>query len=392
MASINKRQESGKLYLDFRYRNVRCREQTDLADTPVNRRRLQVALDKIQAEILLGCFDYAKTFPNSRLLKKFQVIETKLAANDEYPKFEVFANTWREEMEVQWRESYKTTVCIVLQNRIIPRFKDLRVNKITKAHLLGFRSELAKIKKKNGDVLSPSHINRHMKIMRMILTEAADRFDFANPYRGIKSLKIPKTDIKPFTPAEINLILDNVRADFKNYFTVRFFTGMRTGEIDGLKWRYIDFINRTISVRETVVAGREEYTKNDFSQRDIQMSQPVYDALKHMLQDTAQFEYVFCNRNGNPLEHNAVTKRVWYPLLRHLGIEKRNPYQMRHSAATLWLASGENPEWIAKQMGHSNSEMLFRVYSRFVPNLTRQDGSAANNMFTGILTPKNDDQ
>ena len=43
---------------------------------------------------------------------------------------------------------------------------------------------------------------------------------------------------------------------------------------------------------------------------------------------------------------------------------------------TLWLAAGENPEWIARQMGHTTTEMLFRVYSRFVPNLTRQDGSA----------------
>jgi integrase len=40
------------------------------------------------------------------------------------------------------------------------------------------------------------------------------------------------------------------------------------------------------------------------------------------------------------------------------------------------LASGEAPEWIARQMGHANTEMLFRVYSRYVPNLTRQDGSA----------------
>ena len=47
---------------------------------------------------------------------------------------------------------------------------------------------------------------------------------------------------------------------------------------------------------------------------------------------------------------------------------------MRHSAATLWLASGENPEWIAKQLGHTSTEMLFKTYSRYVPNLTRQDG------------------
>ncbi|HOI66111.1 MAG TPA: site-specific integrase, partial [Thiomonas arsenitoxydans] len=42
----------------------------------------------------------------------------------------------------------------------------------------------------------------------------------------------------------------------------------------------------------------------------------------------------------------------------------------------LWLAAGENPEWIARQMGHTSTEMLFKVYSRYVPNLTRRDGSA----------------
>jgi len=62
--------------------------------------------------------------------------------------------------------------------------------------------------------------------------------------------------------------------------------------------------------------------------------------------------------------------------LRHLGLKQRPPYQMRHTAATLMLASGENPEWVARMLGHSTTEMLFRIYSRFVPNLTRNDGRA----------------
>jgi integrase len=55
---------------------------------------------------------------------------------------------------------------------------------------------------------------------------------------------------------------------------------------------------------------------------------------------------------------------------------------MRHTAATLWLASGEAPEWIARQLGHTTTEMLFRVYSRYVPNLTRNDGSAMDRLLT----------
>jgi integrase len=45
------------------------------------------------------------------------------------------------------------------------------------------------------------------------------------------------------------------------------------------------------------------------------------------------------------------------------------------------LAAGENPEWISKVMGHASVEMLFKVYSRFVPNLTRRDGQA----FAGLV-------
>jgi integrase len=48
-------------------------------------------------------------------------------------------------------------------------------------------------------------------------------------------------------------------------------------------------------------------------------------------------------------------------LLRHLGLALRRHYQTRHTAATLWLAAGEAPAWIASVLGHRSTEMLFRV-------------------------------
>ena len=71
-------------------------------------------------------------------------------------------------------------------------------------------------------------------------------------------------------------------------------------------------------------------------------------------------------------------------LLQVLGLDRRRPYETRHTCATLWLAAGEAPEWIARQLGHTTTEMLFRVYSRYVPNLTRRDGSAFENLVSGI--------
>ena len=402
MASIRARRDNGMLFLDFRYQDVRCREQTALTDTAPNRKRLQKVLDRIEADIAGGTFDYRRFFPGSKNAAKFDpvpagavppapaagaAVSPSAPSVPSTPLFKDFAETWYAEKEVEWRRSYRTTIRRELDCALIPKFGEKEVGQISKADVLAYRAELGKATAKGKQTkLSAARINKMLNPLRQILNEAADRFDFRTPFDSVKQLKTKRTEVDPFTLAEVKLILDTVRPDFRHYFTVRFFTGMRTGEVDGLQWKYVDFDNRLILVRETVVGGAEEYTKTDGSQRDIQMSQLVFDALKAQLEATGTLsKFVFCNRLGTPLDHKNVTNRVWYPLLRHLNLKKRRPYQCRHTAATLWLASGEAPEWIARQLGHTTTEMLFRVYSRYVPNLTRRDGSAFERLITQTL-------
>jgi len=399
MGSVRVRSDNQLLFLDFRFRDQRCREQTALPDTQVNRKRLQKVLDRIEAEIAAGTFNYGQFFPNSRQAAKLEqsvavaasVVNSALSPSSKTapatPLFKDFAETWYAEKEVEWRRSHKTMVRRELDGSLIPEFGNREVGQISKADVLAFRAKLAKVTAKGKKTsLSAARINKMLNPLRQILNEAADRFDFRTPFANIKQLKIKRTDVDPFTLDEVRTLLETVRADFRAYFTVRFFTGMRTGEIDGLQWKYVDFERRLILIRETIVGGEEEYTKTDGSQRDIQMSQVVYDALKEQEQGTRHLsKFVFCNREGHTLDYRNVTKRVWQPLLRHLGLKVRRPYQSRHTAATLWLASGESPEWIARQLGHTTTEMLFRVYSRYVPNLTRRDGSAFERLLTSAI-------
>ena len=376
MASVHARH--GRLIVDFRYRGVRCRERTRLTDTQPNRRKLQKVIDRMEAEILLKTFDYAVYFPDSPKVARFQLLERRVArAKSGIPTFGEFAEIWFVECSVGWRHSHRVTIRGDLDRRLIPTFGDRLLDEITKADVMAFRADLAGTG--NGDrrkALAAATINRILVPLRSILNEAADRYGFSSPMTGVKSLKVPRSKVEPFTLEEVQKFLAKVREDFRPYYTVRFFTGMRTGEVDGLKWQYVDFDRRQILVRETFVMGRESYTKNDHSQRDIAMSGPVYDALREQHERTNAHPFVFCTKQGQPLNYNNVAKRVWHPLLRHLGFPPRKPYQTRHTAATLWLAAGENPEWIARQMGHATTEMLFRIYSRYVPNITRQDGSA----------------
>lgn len=376
MGTVNHR--AGLLFFDFRYKGVRCREYTKLRDTPANKKRLRTLLDRIEAEIVLDTFEYSAYFPNSGMAARFKnrdlVRRDSLSRNA--PNFRDFAAVWYAEKEPEWRNSYRLCQRQTLDKHLLPEFGDSAIDAIIKADILAFRGKLVKLDGLKGKKMSSSRINHIMTPLRMILEEGADRYDFTPPFRNIKPLKVPRSDVDPFTLDEVWQILSAVRLDFKTYYAVRFFAALRTAEIDGLKWSNVDFDRRQLLIREASVNGETVAVKNDGSWREVHMSEPVYHALKDHYDFTSQFSFVFCNRHGRPLRHNDVTKKVWYPLLRLVGLKKRCPYQTRHTAATLWLAAGESPEWIARQMGHSTTEMLFKVYSRYVPNLTRQDGSA----------------
>lgn len=94
MATI--RERHGMLVVDFRYHNVHCREKTNLTDSPTNRKKLGKIIEKMEAEILLGTFDYASYFPKSPKAIKMTAIHQKVhrANHAGMPSFGEFAETW----------------------------------------------------------------------------------------------------------------------------------------------------------------------------------------------------------------------------------------------------------------------------------------------------------
>jgi integrase len=397
MGSVRVRQDTGALFLDFIYMEKRFREQTALQDTPINRKRLERRLARIEAQIAAGTFDYDKTFGNSKARPAPQRAAsppTPMLARSEsernsvrVPTFFEFGTQWLSENEVQWRRSYRITQRGAFDKYLNPHFGSKFISQIVKADILAFRSELSKLPGRLGPALSARRINAVMKPLRQILNEAADRYNFSSPFRNIKPLKMKRSEVMPFSLDQVQILLAAVRDDYRDYLTVRFFTGMRSGEVHALKWNNVDFARRLIFVRESLSLGEDDELKTAGSHRDIHMSQVVQDALKRQHTLATNSAYVFTNTIGGPVDNKNFVNRVWSPLLDKLGLIRRRPYQMRHSAATFWLASGESPEWIARQLGHTTTEMLFRVYSRYVPNLTRQDGTAMDRLLLSAFAP-----
>ena len=395
MASIRTRKDTGLLIVDFRYRNERCREQTLLPDVPANRERVQKLVSRMEKAMLNGSFRYADFFPNSPRAAEVATttadVTTPLPVAPPAPEatvspvFREFAGVWFDESVPRWRKRHEEAIQATLDNLILPRLGAKRLGEISRADLLAFRAGITKRAGHGGGTLSNKRINKIMSILASVLNEGCDRHGITSPSRMIKPLKQKRTEVFPFTFDEVNLIIDKVRKDYRNYLTLRMLSGLRTGEADGLQWDDIDFERGLIRIERTHSRDGDGETKTEGSRRFVPMVHAVRAALTdHLPTRCKDCPWVFHSRRGSPMDSVNFTNRVWYPLLRHLGLKKRPPYQMRHTAATLMLASGENPEWVAHTLGHSTTEMLFRVYSRYVPNLTRNDGGA----YAGLLKRK----
>lgn len=332
MASLRSRDDTGMLFFDLRWNGKRYRARTEVLDTPEGRRDLEPKLRQVNAAIKAGTFSLAAYFPELEPRKLREdapappvapMAAAAVSAVHAGLTFATFAEQWFSEFKVGWRKTYVVTVRGILDQHLLPRFGAQPVAGVSRALILDFRVHLSKVRgRRPGSKLSPARINTIMLILRQILQEGADRYQFQMPMERLKPLKVPKSDVMPFTVEQTHLLINSIRKDYRNYLIVRFFTGMRSGEIHGLKWKWVDFEHRLILVREAFVGGEDEYTKTDSSQRDIPMSSLVYEALREQHKATGTMTYVFCNRAGEPIDTNNFTKRVWYPLLRYLKLDR----------------------------------------------------------------------
>lgn len=397
MGKVRVRRETGTLFLDFRFRGHRCREQTNLLDSPANRRALERLLAKVERDATIGELRYREYFPDSPLADRFDPKPAGAPETASQPTIGQYTTAWLRQMEGAWTPAHTRRVKGTLNGLIVPAFGTKRPGEVTRAAALEFRAELLKRPGRSpGTTLSRQRVNHVMFALGQLLAAMAEEFGTPNHCLGLKHLKLSKLDVHPFSPDEVRMILESVRPDFRPYYTVRFFTGLRSGEIDGLRWRHVDFERQLILVRESIVDGKPSGTKTYHSARDVQISRLVVEALRVQQATIGKQAFVFASPTGKPYSQSWVTRGVWYPLLKRLGLEPRTPYQTRHTAATLWLGAGENPEWVARQLGHTSTEMLFRRYSHFIPNLTRRDGSAAEafieRAMRGTQPPTTDNQ
>ena len=408
-SGINKNREgsvrkiNGKVYVDFVYLEERVRESSNLPWNESNAKHVRDQLDKIIMAIKSGSFKFAEIFPNSRNKDYLTEKERLLFGGNLTPDqvlFKGYALAWYDLLKDSGRVAkrtlwgYKSYIDIYL----VPYFGEMSFADLNKSTFDRFVS-WAKKQQYRKKPIGNETINKIFVPLKMICKDAAIEYGWGssyNPFFGFK--RLPQADayekIFPFSLAEQSKLISHLPDHWRPYFLFAFSSGLRQGEQIVLRSTDIDWTKRTIKISRA--ATRDENgkfmigrTKNRHSRRTIKLLPVMYDALvaQKKIYDRFKGEYFFCSPNGHRIDPNHLRRRTWMPTLKKAGLSYREMKQTRHSFATHALSCGENPLWIAKVMGHRDTDMIIRVYGKYIENAgNHEDGAKFDGIYKGIMS------
>ena len=168
-------------------------------------------------------------------------------------------------------------------------------------------------------------------------------------------------------------------------------TGMRQGEIFGLKWQDIDFQNSLLSVRRTAyeLNGKMQIgePKTKTSRRALYLPKFITGLLADYQQEKQDEgesgEWVFTGLDGGILRRSNFRKRHFLPLLEASGVSEICFHELRHTAATLLLSEGINPKVIQERLGHSQINTTLDIYSHVLPSMQKEAADKLESYFSG---------
>lgn len=361
--TIRKHRNGETINITFTYKGVKCREPLSNLDvTPKNIKYAERTLGEIYNKIERGTFVYAEYFPRSTRLK-------------------IFGNAAAGKTVKMYLDEY-LVICETrkLSPSTIGGYKKCR-SALSALHMFP-ASELTPAALKTwiqNQKTTLKTIRNQLSFLRSALDEAVtDGVLPINPvslvtasrYQRDKSEAESSYVVDPFSPAEVDALLTAaVNTQWENLFRFAIQTGLRSSELCALRWRDIDFVEKTVHVQNACVVGVIKGTKTKAGTRKVELTDEAMMALINQkaftfMKDATVFEDP---KTNNPwASADAIRKKAWVPTLRKAGIRYRNPYQTRHTFATSHISRGANLFWLAAQMGHKGPEMLFRHYGRYL--------------------------
>lgn len=350
--------------LAFSYRGVQCRETMALRHTAGNLAYCEGTRNEINRRIELGTFKYGDYFPDSKRAALFGQGPAGVR------KLKVALEAYRERIKKTMEPSTYAGYRKAIDNVLVPWCGEKRIHELAASDIRDWVGLLTVSLKRIRNLLLP---------LRAVLDEAvADGLIDFNPLAKLKLAKLvaPAQRVSdfepdPYTEAEVLTLLKNMILPERLAFQLWSYTGIRTGELIGLRWPRVDLEAGAIKIVETTTARLDKARpKTPAGVRTIPLLPAAREAIDLMRAYTLLgSDRVTVNprstRDDRAWDDKTLAK-VWRAAHKGTGIRYRNPYQLRHSFASQLLSQGESLAYIARLLGHKTVEMVMRNYARFI--------------------------
>lgn len=304
----------------------------------------------------------------------------------------------------------------LLEARILPRFGDMRLEKIKPLDLVEFYRSLktkhkfikmsmdGTRKEATSEGLSDKTIRHHHGVICAIFEKAIkwDVYKGENPAHHVDA---PKVERKKARCYDMDQVKDMLKAlgneDLKHQAAViiALTCGMRLGEICGLEWQDIGFDKGTIEVRQAsqYLPGQGVFTKDpktESSKRRVSVNKALLGLLKAYQKDQQDKGFLCANNNrlfitwdGKPMFPNAMSK--WFTnFITRNNLPKLNFHGLRHTSATFLISQGMDVQTVAGRLGHSTSATTQNIYSHFLESKDKQAADLMESAFGIVLEDK----
>jgi integrase len=252
----------------------------------------------------------------------------------------------------------------IIRVHLVPFFGDRKLREITPEHVSKFIAEKAR------DGLAPKTIVNLLGCLRTMLNFAVKwGYLEQNPVNQVEPPKVPQQDFDFYDPEEATQFLKAVEEHepkWLPFFLTAFRTGMRLGELFGLRWKHVDFERGVIRVQASFDGKVEGPPKNGRG-RDIPMSPALKKALEPL--KGKRSDLVFPDRKGGYLNRNKVKWPFWR-FTEKAKLRTIRMHDMRHSFASQLVIKNVHLKVVQDLLGHSDIRMTMR-YAHLAPQMNQ---------------------
>ena len=302
----------------------------------------------------------------------------------------------RSELRHSTFDSYRRNIEI----HVVPRIGDARLQALRPLDLTRYYTELLRTGRRDGrGGLSPKSVRNIHLMLRRAFEDAVDLLYLrTNPATGAKPPRAGAADpraIHYWTGPELRAFLD-ANSDHRHWpiWYVAANTGMRRGELVGLRWRDVDLEARRISVRNAIISVGYEACRSEPKTRRGQRTIDIDYRTIGMLIDHRRAQdderrttgladpsgFVFTKPDGAPF-HPELVRQAFNRRVSTTAVPRIRFHDLRHTHATLLLKAGVPPKVVSERLGHATVAFTMEVYVHVIPGMQAE----AADMFRDLV-------